>query len=382
MRILVIDCDQQSRQWFSACAPGALGLLPDAVSTAKNTTEALALLEGERPFDLALVAIDDGPEESLAVFKQVSDSSRRLPRIALTDGEDVGLIKRALAAGASDFLVRPLMLPDLVETVTRVMASVEVRRRNWQEQGAFVAIKRDIDIAADMQRRILPQRFPDDHGLDVAAIMQPARGVGGDFYDVFVIDNTHVGVLIADVSGKGIPAAFYMAVASTTLRAVGQRGLSPGECLAEVNTYLYQRDIPGMFVSVFYAVIDTEQWQVRCANAGHSAPLIGATGQRAVSPFNSEGGPVLGIIDGIEYAESSFCMDAGDSLFLYTDGVSEAMDANRQQFGEERIAGILAEHLRSRTEGLIGAVRTALDNFTTSAEQHDDITAIAIRRAA
>lgn len=268
MHILVIDDDPAIRDDLERCLAGATTRAV-TLSFAADDTAALGLLHGEARFDLAMVSIDGGAVSGLGLFKRLLERSLRVPRIALTDGRDIGRVRSAFTEGAAEILLKPLRTDDFIATLTRVMERVERRRRDWRERAAYSALRRELDIAADMQQRVLPHRFPARDGLDVAAVMRPAHGIGGDFYDVFAIDERRLGVLIADVSGKGIPAAFYMAIASTALRSVGMTGAAPADCLAEVNEFLVQRDIPGMFVSVFYAVLDTREFTLRASNAGH-----------------------------------------------------------------------------------------------------------------
>lgn len=378
MRIIVIDDDPQIRAMIEASTapPDALDCAFDYASSDQT---ALALLHADTRFDLALVSIDGGAISGLSIFQRLLERALRMPRVALTYGLDVGRIKSAIVDGAADILVKPLDRDDVSRTLTRVVERVERRRRNWGEHAAYMALRREVDIAADMQRRILPQSMPARVGFEAATIMRPARGIGGDFYDIFAIDENHLGVTIADVSGKGVPAAFYMAVASTAMRSVGLSALPPGECLSEVNESLVGRDIPGMFVSAFYAVINTADWTVRCANAGHSPPLL-CTTAGTPTQFASEGGPVMGILTGERYAESRFELAPGASLLLYTDGVTEAYDRHRQQFGDARLAAVVAANSRASSSAQIGALERALDAFTEGAEQHDDITALALRR--
>ena len=167
------------------------------------------------------------PLLAAGVPPRLMQRSLRIPRVALTNGSDLGRIRRAMAEGASDFVVKPPAGDDLIETLTRVLNKVERRRRSWSDRAAYSALRREVDLAAEMQRRILPVEFPTRPQLDVHAAMRPARGIGGDFYDIFEIDDTRIGFLIADVSGKGIPAAFYMAIASTALRTAAMFSDSP-----------------------------------------------------------------------------------------------------------------------------------------------------------
>ena len=380
MRILIIDDDPVTESEVEAALAGATEQAVDVVF-ADSDQQALAALHAEPGFDIAVVSIDGGRVSGLGIFRRVMERSLRIPRLALTHGDDITRIRAAIADGAADILVRPLATDDFVASLSRVMERVERRRQNWNERAAYSALRREIDIAADMQQRILPHEFPQRGGLDVAAAMHPARGIGGDFYDMFEIDDDRVGLLIADVSGKGIPAAFYMAIASTALRSVGMVGEAPAACLGEVNEFLVRRNIPGMFVSVFLAVLDTRDFTLRCANAGHPPPLLLRDDSDDPQPFECAGGPVLGILDGQRFEESSLALAPGDALALYTDGVTEALDAEGQQLGLEGLARLM---VRTRNDAalLVSDIENGVSAFAAGLRQHDDITAVALRRGA
>lgn len=380
MRILVIDDDPDIRAMIEASV-GAGELPTDAeVTFAESDAEALSLLHSDRLFDIALVGVDGERVSGMRLFRRLMERSLRIPRIALTNGRDLARLRRAMAEGASDFMVKPPSGEDLCATVTRVLEKVERRRRNWSEKAAYSALRREVDLAADMQRRILPVRFPVRPALDIHAAMRPARGIGGDFYDIFEIDERRLGFLIADVSGKGIPAAFYMAIASTALRTAAMGGAGPASCLAEVNEFMVARNIPGMFVSVFYGVLDTDAWSLSCANGGHPPPLVTRPAGAAPTVLRCEGGPVVGIVPGAVYGVSELELAPGSALVLYTDGVTEAQDRTRHAFGDAALAGLLTGLNGAAARSIVETIDAGVTAFVAGAEQHDDMTVLALRR--
>lgn len=379
MRILVIDDDPLVRDMLTAAAGTVAPTLAFDFCHARSDDEALALLRARADFDLALVGIDGRRAAGMQVFRRLLERSLRIPRIALTDGRDLACIRGALADGAADFLVKPVGGPDLLETLSRVLAQVARRRRKWSERAAYSALCREVDLAADMQRRILPASFPRQAGLDIHATMRPARGIGGDFYDVFEIDRTRLGFLIADVAGKGIPAAFYMAIASTALRAAALGGAAPADCLREANEFLLRRDIPGVFVSVFYGVVDTANWSLECSNGGHPPPFFAHT-EGAPRALECAGGPVVGVVAGARYEATRLTLAPGTALVLYTDGVTEAQDAQRRRYGTRALAEVLTQTQGASARDVVAAIDAALTSFADGADQHDDLTALALRR--
>lgn len=249
------------------------------------------------------------------------------------------------------------------------------------EHEQLLAIRRELDIARGIQQSILPQTFPpfpERKDIDVFAQMSPAREVGGDFYDFFLLDAARLGFVVGDVSGKGVPAALFMAVSRTLLKAVALGGVPPDECLRRVNTLLCLDNSAEMFVSVFYGILDIRSGEMLYSNGGHNPPyLLRRTG--AVESLAGTGGTVLGVLDNVRCASRSVTVQAGDGVFLYSDGVTEAMDVNDRPFSDARLRAVLQMHKAGAAETLVRGVIDDLLRYTSGAPQSDDITALAIR---
>ncbi len=351
-------------------------------SFARSDDEAIAIIESGREFDIALVAIDRAEISGMSLFRKLEDRSFRVPRIALSVGANLNLIRRAMNEGAIDFLIKPFTAEDFTITIERVISEVERRRKNWRDRAEFSALRKEIDIAAEIQKRILPTEFPAVDGLEIHAAMKPAKVMGGDFYDVFDIDDDTLGFVIADVAGKGVPAAFYMAVARTLLRSVALRGVSPDDCLTQANELLCEHHIPGMFISVFYGVLDIRQWRFTFSNGGHQLPyLTGNSGRTtALGGASSGGGTVLGVVKEQIYTSESVELSPGDSVYFYTDGVTEAFNAERVAFTEARLEANLMANAGKSAQALNEGIAEAIDAFVGDAEQHDDITSMIFKR--
>lgn len=253
-------------------------------------------------------------------------------------------------------------------TVTRV----------FRENSDLVRLRQELRIAHDMQASVLP-REPFRHArMVIVGQMHAAYEVGGDFYDYFQIDEKRVGVVIADVSGKGVPAGLFMMISRTLLRAEGLGGGDPGECLTRVNALLERENEAAMFVTVFYGVIDLETLTLSYANAGHNPPFV-LQADGAVVPIAPLGDLVLGVMPGIEYASATTRLSPNDSLFLYTDGLTEAFDVNNEEYKEARLIAALAK-CRGQSAAEIGDNCIAdVETFATGAAQADDMTCLVIR---
>lgn len=378
-RSLVVDDDPQTEPFLRRHLKELGANLENDFTFADCDETALRIIEREEFFDIAFVSIDSPNISGLELFKKIPDNRFRVPRVALTANRDVDVIRQAMNDGAADFLTKPFSFEDMAATIQRVYRQVERRRRAWAQEAELSAIRREIAIAAEIQQRILPKKFPDWSGLDIHAEVTPAKDMGGDFYDVFVLSDGCIGFTIADVSGKSVPAAFYMAVAHTLLRANAQHTNDPAECLAAVNRMLCAHNIPGMFVSVFYAILNPRTGEVRYANGGHPPPLL-RTADGQTFPMEGGEGTVLGVMPELEYKSDVLTLTRGDLLYMCTDGVWEAFDPNRDQFGLSRLRKCLAQSEGHNAAATAAAVNSALSDFTDGTPAHDDVTCLVIKQ--
>ncbi|NQU58393.1 MAG: SpoIIE family protein phosphatase [Rhodospirillales bacterium] len=372
-RTLVID-DDPHLQTLIAANGG------DDFCFAHSDNEALEILNRETNIDIAVVSIDGENIGGMGLFRRLKGERLRIPRIALTTGSNLSVIRHAMNEGAVDFLTKPVSLDDLQATIDKVYMDCEARRKAWRTESELAAIRREIDVAGDLQQRILPRDFPKSVDFDVFARTTPAQEIGGDFYDFFELGPDKLALIVADVSGKGVPAAFFMAVARTLIRATATTQPEPGACLEQVNKLLYQHNIPGMFVSVFYGILDTKNWQMSYANGGHLPPYLIPGDGGDVFPLSGGDGVVLGVQDEIPYEQETVSIDPGAALFFYTDGVTEAFDINRNQFSDQRLIDYLLENRSLSAHALSDNVFAFINLFTGDAPQSDDITSLVIKR--
>lgn len=255
---------------------------------------------------------------------------------------------------------------------------VAVLERAVLEHNELLALHRELDIARGIQQSIVPRAFPERTDLSIFADMLPAQEVGGDFYDFFFVDTEHLGVVIGDVSGKGVPAALFMAVTRTLLRSTALAGTPPGECLRRVNALLIPENTAEMFVTVFYAILNLRTGTLEYSNGGHNPPyLLRVDG--TVEALQRTGGTVLGVLDDVRFTAKTATLRPGDGIFLYTDGVTEAMDAAGNLFTDRRLQATLAQVKGSTPEEVIHCVVEAVKRYCDNAAQSDDLTALAVR---
>jgi len=235
-----------------------------------------------------------------------------------------------------------------------------------------------IESARQLQAAILPTEFPKALNITGAARMQPARHMSGDFYDFIELPDGRVGMVIADVSGKGIPAAFFMAIARTTLRAAALRHVDAGQCLMEANAELVCQNPQLLFITVAYAIVDPWSLRVELALAGHE-PLMLCTGSGEVVSVPADHGIALGIVDDVEYPVTVFELTPGESLFAYTDGLTDAENLGGAFYGIERLQQSLSGNATGTAKDALDNVYSEITTFAKGQSQHDDITAWLLR---
>jgi sigma-B regulation protein RsbU (phosphoserine phosphatase) len=275
--------------------------------------------------------------------------------------------------------LRLLRLLRVLKLQTHILESVveqrtrELAEKNAELEKAQAQLKAELEVARALQLAILPSVFPARPGCEGAARMIPATTMGGDFYDYIELPDGQIGLVIADVSGHGVPAAFFMAVARTNLRELAARHTDPGECLAQTNDALCTQNPLDLFVTVFYCILDPKTGVLRYANGGHNPPYL-RRAAGAIESLNAAGGLVLGAMPGVRYPTHTVQLLGGDRLVLYTDGVTEAFNPAAELYGAQRLADEVHVHGSGTSAALIERICQSVTNFAGTAPQSDDIT--------
>jgi phosphoserine phosphatase RsbU/P len=275
--------------------------------------------------------------------------------------------------------LRLLRLVRVLKLQTHILESVveertrELAQKNAALEAAQAQLKAELEVARSLQQAILPSAFPAREGCAAAARMIPATTMGGDFYDYIELPGGLIGMVIADVSGHGVPAAFFMAVARTNLRELALRHTDPGECLAQTNETLCAQNPLDLFVTVFYCILDPKTGVLCYANGGHNPPYV----RRAAGPveaLDGRGGLVLGAMPGARYPSHTVQLLRGDRLVLYTDGVTEAFNPDAELYGANRLVDEVHVHGGGTPQALVERLCQSVASFAGSTPQSDDIT--------
>lgn len=296
--------------------------------------------------------------------------------VMLTSLEDKEHVLRGMQAGVDDYLTKPLDRNDLSARLIAAARVTALHRRIVEQQQE---LENEIRMAAGIQQGLLPGAPPVVPGAELAGWCLPAAKVGGDYYDLLVDGDGRLTLLVADVAGHSIGSALLMAMARSVLRREAEHGGDPADLLAQTNAAMFGDLVTaGLFITIFAARFDPADGTLEYANAGHNPPLLRRHAERSTCELDADGA-AIGFLEELEFEQRATRLEAGDTLLLYTDGVVEAPGVDGAQFGEQRLAELVAE-LDVGAEALVRAVVEAVGDHTGGAAQHDDVTVVALRR--
>jgi sigma-B regulation protein RsbU (phosphoserine phosphatase) len=381
-RILVVDDNEDNRY--------TLTLYLDLegyqnVVVANDGEEAIARLK-DASFDLVLLDVMMPKVDGYAVLSWMKSEKRLqdLPVIMISALNEMSSVVRCIELGALDYLAKPFN-PVLLKA--RLGSSLEKKRLRDEINAHLARLEEELDAARQLQLGMVPQVFPpptSERPVEIFAIMEPAREVGGDLYDFFDCPDGTLCFLIGDVSGKGLPAALFMARAKSLIRVTAELmqapaggTADPAEIVARVNRELCQSNGEMMFVTLFFGMLNPATGALRFCNAAHNAPYRLSAGK--VEPVEGPSGFALGIEPSSAYAAGHLSMTAAETIYLYTDGVTEATAASFELFGEARLEAALRSVIPDSSRDVVNSVAAVVRGFVGSAPQADDITAMAIK---
>jgi len=350
---------------------------------AHNGLEALSKLIEYPGIGIILSDINMPEMDGLTLLMKLKElKNPGLKTVVVSAYGDMENIRTAMNRGAYDFITKPVNFEDLEITIDKTMDEILLVRKSLEEHDQLISIQQDLSTAREIQQAILPKifpPFPHRTDFDVYASMIPAKEVGGDFYDFFMIDNDRLGFVIGDVSGKGVPAAIFMAVSRTLIRATGLKGIPVEECMNYVNRLLCNESVSCMFVTVFYGILNTLTGELDYVNAGHNPPyLLSGSGIRKLE---MTGGTILGCMEDFTFRSGKFHLKPGERLFLFTDGVTEAFNKSDEAFGEEKLEGYLNQCPGHPLQDVVKNVFQEVNTFSAGMPQSDDITVLTVHYA-
>ncbi len=345
---------------------------------AENGQEALDQLNGSEDVTLILSDINMPRMDGLTLLQRLQEKNNpALKTVIVSAYGDMENIRTAMNRGAFDFITKPIDFNDLHLTIEKGMREIAAIQSAMDDRKQLAAVQNDLDAAHRIQQQILPRvfpAFPERSEFSIYAEMHPAKDVGGDFYDYFLIDETHLGFVVGDVSGKGVPAAIYMAVARTMIKSFASQFLDPAECLSKVNAMLIPESDPRTFVTVFYGVLNTSSGIVSYCNGGHTLPFL--VEESSVVQLQDTPGVILGKFKNFKFESRQLRCSPGSRLILYTDGVTEALNDKEELYLESRLLQYLTTHNPDTTEKLVRGIIVDVMKYMGRALQSDDITVL------
>ena len=345
---------------------------------AQNGLEALERLAENPELEMILSDINMPRLDGLSLLNALGEVNPEIRAVMVSAYGDMDNIRTAMNRGAFDFVTKPIDFEDLETTIDKTLRHSRVMREALSSQNQLHALRQELNIAHSMQLSILPTSFPCTPQFEVHGRVIPAKEVGGDFYDIYRLDDGLLGVVIADVSGKGIPAALFMMVCRTLLKGIAIGLGSPGEALTEANVLLHAENQASMFVTVFYGVFNPRTGSLTYANAGHEPPVLRRVdGSTEALPFT--GGVPLGIVDDMKFEERTGMLAPGEVAFLFTDGVTEAQNTSEEEFGNARVHDTIAEVEPGPAREAVEALVRTVVQFSGEAEQFDDLTCLVLK---
>ena len=360
------------------------------IQTAENGQEALERVAEVAP-DMIFLDLMMPVMDGFGVLKklQAHEEWREIPVVIISASSDVENIVRGIEMGATDFLPKPFE-PAILQA--RLDAGLEKKRLRDLEQRYLKSLERELEIGREIQAGFLPKEIPQPDGWSIEAHFRAAREVAGDFYDVFEIDPGKLGLLVGDVTDKGVGAAMYMALYRSLLRATMLSDTfgedmeaadcsAPVECLLHavrlVNRYICKYHDSAMLATLFYGILDTESGELCYVNAGHDQPYL--LRGNAIHETIKRTGPMVGAIEDAVYMVDALTLEHGDSLVLYSDGIPDAQNVDGEMFGGERFRRLLEQPDQAPPETFT-SVLASLDQHIEGAGQFDDITLLVVSR--
>lgn len=312
------------------------------IRSARSPAAALEALRGNR-FDLFLMDLNytAGPtsgREGLELLAQVQRLEPLLPVVVMTAWGSIDLAVEAMRLGAANFIQKPWDNRRLLEVVRE---QIERGRTRRQVERELAAEKLEFDDAEALQRAFLPPSLPEVEGCEMAVQWRPRRRIGGDYYDIFLLDSRRVGFCVADVSGKGVPAALLMSNLQAGLRSFATASMPPAEVVSRVNQLLCTNHLTNKFVTLFYGILDLGRLELTYVNAGHPPLIIHKADGRRLE-LGGTGG-IVGFFPSLTYRQEAMPLEEGDTLWLFTDGILEARDPFEAEFGAAHLAALLGE---------------------------------------
>ena len=379
IRILVVDDEADVETLITQKFRRKIHREEWQLSFSRNGEEALEALKKDPNIDILLSDINMPKMDGLTLLQKINEEKFDLRTIMVSAYSDIENIRTAMNNGAFDFITKPINFQDMETTIQRSFSHLNEMRSALRSRDDLLVLKKELNLAQKIQQSILPKEFNIHEDCEIQAMMFPAKEVGGDFYDFFKLDSENISCIVADVSGKGVPAALFAMVNQTLLRSMSS-GLSTStsKLITQVNQRCSENNENCMFVTLFYGIYNTKSGKLTYTNAGHNPPvIIHEDGECEILPLT--GGIPLGISEEEKFEEKTITLRPQDTIFIYTDGVTESINPMEEEFGEERLLKELSLCAQKDLTSLNDSIYKKVLDFAQGAPQFDDLTYLSLR---
>ncbi|MBE6447121.1 MAG: response regulator [Alphaproteobacteria bacterium] len=376
-KILVLDEEEDTADLFQQSFRKHISKNAYSFSFVKSKKEAEELLACA-DFDVFIIDIAVLAFDVSGFIKQISTNYPFLETIIVSAYNDVNILRDVMRCGAHDFVAKPIDFQDFKNVVENALRFVKDRRTAENNAKKLDVITGEIGLSAQLQKSILPGNELKQGSVEIWADSVPTAEVGGDFYDFFWLSSSKLGMVIADVSGKNISAAMFAVISKTLIKTFAKLGLSPSECFKRVNRILCEENVATMFVTAMYGIFDLETNKFTYTNAGH-LPLIEIKPLDGPAFIECESGIALGIAEEVEFIDNVLDITPGEMLLLYTDGVSEAINTEGEEFDFDRLINVIKNSRLITPKILTQKLFSSIKEFTNGAAQSDDITTLCFK---
>ncbi|MFQ5571867.1 MAG: SpoIIE family protein phosphatase [Rhodothermales bacterium] len=347
---------------------------------AQDGVEALELLQADPDIALVLTDLNMPRMDGLTLLTRLGETNRLLKAVVISAYGDMDNIRTAMNRGAFDFVTKPIDFEDLETTILKTEQEWRALRQATEAQHQLVSLRKELDVARELQEAILPHALPPRDDVELYAFMAPAREVNGDFYDFFLLDEDRLGFVVGEVSSKGVSAALFTVMSRTLIRAIAMQGGPPGASVQHMQELLFLDALPEISVSVFYGILDSRTGDVTYCNAGQPTPYVLHADGTVAPPINTEADDMaIRLLEDAEYQTGALVLQPGDGLFLCTNGLLRAPgDANRLT-SNDWVSTLLRQLHASSPAEIIRAVIREVARLSGEAPPEDDLTALALR---
>lgn len=348
----------------------------------RNGEEALHVLQKNPDIDIVLSDINMPKMDGLTLLQKINENKFDLRTIMVSAYSDIDNIRVAMNNGAFDFITKPINFQDMETTIERSFGNLNEMREVLRSHDDLLVLKKELNLAHKIQQSLLPTEFDVHESCKVDARMFPAKEVGGDYYDFFALDSEHVAFMVADVSGKGVPAALFAMVNQTILRSLSSAlNISTAQLVNKVNASCSKNNENCMFVTLFCSILNTKTGELIYTNAGHNPPILIRSESKKCEQLPLTGGVPLGISEDEQFQEKTVTLKPQDTLFIYTDGITEAVNKKDEEYDDHRLIKQLENHAHNDLKTLNDSIYKSVMEFSEGAPQFDDLTYLTIRYA-